>query len=95
MVARASVLMSDQVLSVMHAAGFGGSHGYLDPSPHNEAGAAYYVSGSPGLAETRTLVMCRVEGNPTDMAQFRVTVVSTLPALSASVKDMLTTRLRA
>jgi hypothetical protein len=41
----------------MHASGFGAAHGCLDPSPYNEEGAAYYVSGTPGFAETRTPVM--------------------------------------
>jgi len=33
-------------------------HGYLDPSPYNEAGAGYYVCGMPG-AQQSVLVMVR------------------------------------
>ena len=40
-------------------------------------------------------MQCRVEGNPQNMSQFRVTVVSPFPALSASTKDLIVTRLSA
>jgi hypothetical protein len=36
-----------------------------------------------------------VEGNPNNMAQFRVTVSSPAPALSASLKDLVVSGLKA
>ncbi|KAG1667410.1 hypothetical protein FOA52_004827 [Chlamydomonas sp. UWO 241] len=83
-------------LWVLRSANLGVEPGYLDPSPFNEAGAGYFVcqpAGGDG-EPTRTLVMCRVEGNPQDMSQFRVTVVSALPALSQTTKDLVVLRLR-
>jgi AP-2 complex subunit alpha len=38
---------TESVLGMLRAASFGVEHGYLDPSPHNEAGAAHFVWGAP------------------------------------------------
>lgn len=49
------------------------------------------------LTEFRCLcscyLQCRVEGNPQNMSQFRVTVVSGQPSLSASLKTLIVSRL--
>jgi hypothetical protein len=40
-------------------------------------------------------LQARVEGNPQNMAQFRVTVSSPAPPLSAQIKDLVVAYLRA
>jgi hypothetical protein len=57
MVERSTPLSMDATIALMRGMHFGVEHGYLDPSPHNEAGAGYFVCGPPG-AEQRTL--CQV-----------------------------------
>eukprot|EP00955_Chlamydomonas_euryale_P024421 257493-Chlamydomonas_euryale.AAC.1 len=47
------------VPEVLRQASLGVEPGYLDPSPYNEAGAGYFLSGPPGVEPTRTLVMVR------------------------------------
>eukprot|EP00798_Chlamydomonas_sp_ICE-L_P015243 gene15243-21325_t len=83
---RSGAIESDSVVSVLRAVNFGANHGHLDPSPHNEAGAGYFITGPAGQ-EQQTLVMCRIEGNPQTMSQFRVTVESSDPTLAATLKD--------
>lgn len=60
MVSRASPTTSEAIVAMLRQVQLGVEHGYLDPSPYNEAGAAYFVHGPPG-AEQRTLVMVRWE----------------------------------
>ncbi len=50
-------LASPSVVAVLRLANLGVEHGYLDPSPYNEAGAAYFVCGQPGGPEQAVLVM--------------------------------------
>jgi AP-2 complex subunit alpha len=52
-------LSSPSVVAVLRSVSLGVEHGYLDPSPHNEAGAAYFVCGQPGAPEQSVLVMVR------------------------------------
>jgi hypothetical protein len=50
--------------TALRAAGLGVEHGYLDPSPYNEAGAGYFVAtpAGPGTQEQTVLVMVRKLG---------------------------------
>lgn len=90
MVDRPSPLGSEAVTEILRSVQLGVTHGYLDPSPHNEAGAAYWTS-----ASGETLICeCRVEGNPTTRSQFRVTVSSPNPVLSESVKGLIAGQIR-
>jgi hypothetical protein len=41
------------------------------------------------------LLQCRVEGNPQNRMQFRVTVAAPDPALASSVKDMVAAQIMA
>eukprot|EP00798_Chlamydomonas_sp_ICE-L_P020228 gene20228-26981_t len=91
---RAGALTTDAIANVLRSASLGVEHGYLDPSPHNEAGAAYFCSLEGGQKQT-TLVLCRVEGKPQTMCQFRVTVESPSPVVAASIKDMIVLQLQA
>jgi len=93
MVERATPVATPTLVTLSRMVNLGVEHGYLDPSPHNEAGAAYFICGPQG-AEQSILVMARIEGNPQNMAQFRVTVASPAPQLSTHVKDLLATHLR-
>ncbi len=52
-------LASPSVVSVLRLANLGVEHGYLDPSPSNEAGAGYFACGPPGGPEQTVLVMVR------------------------------------
>jgi hypothetical protein len=141
MVERPSPLSVESAVALLRSTGFGVEHGYLDPNPHNEAGAAHFVCGSP---EQRVLVQVgagagcpraprasgpaassppawpccscrcrpatpcssspptaararaqvRLEANPQNRQQFRVTVSSASPLLSSSIKDMLVDKVR-
>lgn len=86
MVQRATPLSVESAVAILRTLGFGVEHGYLDPSPHNEAGAATFVFGAP---EQALLVQCRVEGNPQNRMQFRVTVASPSPTLAAALKEAI------
>eukprot|EP00201_Polytomella_parva_P006204 CAMPEP_0175083532 /NCGR_PEP_ID=MMETSP0052_2-20121109/27451_1 /TAXON_ID=51329 ORGANISM="Polytomella parva, Strain SAG 63-3" /NCGR_SAMPLE_ID=MMETSP0052_2 /ASSEMBLY_ACC=CAM_ASM_000194 /LENGTH=1189 /DNA_ID=CAMNT_0016355025 /DNA_START=55 /DNA_END=3620 /DNA_ORIENTATION=- len=48
MLDRPSPLSVDAVIQILRGAGLGVEHGYLDPSPHNEAGASFFVVAAPG-----------------------------------------------
>lgn len=95
MVERTSPLSSDAVVGIMRSLHLGVEHGYLDPSPHNEAGAGYmaYIT-TPGATPVRVLCACRVEANPSNRQQFRVTVVSPLPQLAEAVHSLLSVQIR-
>ncbi|KAF5828063.1 armadillo-type protein [Dunaliella salina] len=93
MVERATPLTTEIVTATARLANLGVEHGYLDPSPYNEAGAGYFVYGMPG-AQQSILVMARIEGNPATMAQFRVTLASQAPQLSMQLKDLLAQHIR-
>lgn len=94
MLERATPLSIDATLLLLRGLNFGLEHLYLDPSPNNEAGAAYFICGQPG-AEQALLCQCRVEGNPQNRMQFRVTVAAPDPALASSVKDMIVAQIMA
>ncbi|EFJ50611.1 hypothetical protein VOLCADRAFT_120602 [Volvox carteri f. nagariensis] len=81
-------LSPESVQSLMRLFHLGVEHGYLDPSPHNEAGAAYWGCG-PQEAQRSVICCCRVEANPQNRAQFRVTVVSEQPELAKAVHSLL------
>ncbi|GIL70205.1 hypothetical protein Vretimale_3499 [Volvox reticuliferus] len=87
-------LSSESVQSLMRLLHLGVEHGYLDPSPHNEAGTAYWGCG-PAEAQRTVICCCRVEGNPQNRAQFRVTVVSEQPELATAVHSLLVAQIRA
>ncbi|GLI58947.1 hypothetical protein VaNZ11_000735 [Volvox africanus] len=87
-------LSSESVQSLMRLLHLGVEHGYLDPSPHNEAGSAYWSCG-PAEAQRTVVCCCRVEGNPQNRAQFRVTVVSEQPELATAVHSLLVAQIRA
>ena len=53
---RATPLALDPIMTAMRQAGLGVEHGYLDPSPYNEAGAGHFVYHGAG-APQRALVM--------------------------------------
>lgn len=53
---RATPVTSPTLVTLARMANLGVEHGYLDPSPYNEAGAAHFVFGPPG-AEQAVLVM--------------------------------------
>ncbi|KAL6765657.1 Coatomer/clathrin adaptor appendage, Ig-like subdomain-containing protein [Haematococcus lacustris] len=93
MVERASPASIATVGAVTRLANLGVEHGYLDPSPCNEAGAGYFCYAS-NAGEQTVLVMARIEGNPQNMAQFRVTVVSQAPQVSAQLKDLIVSHLK-
>jgi AP-2 complex subunit alpha len=94
MVERTSPLSSPAIISLMRLLNLGVEHAYLDPSPHNEAGAAYLgYTALPGGAQQSVLCACRVEANPTNRQQFRVTVVSPAPALAESVHKLLSVQI--
>eukprot|EP00200_Dunaliella_tertiolecta_P006547 CAMPEP_0202346842 /NCGR_PEP_ID=MMETSP1126-20121109/5457_1 /ASSEMBLY_ACC=CAM_ASM_000457 /TAXON_ID=3047 /ORGANISM="Dunaliella tertiolecta, Strain CCMP1320" /LENGTH=1093 /DNA_ID=CAMNT_0048938303 /DNA_START=70 /DNA_END=3351 /DNA_ORIENTATION=- len=93
MVERATPLAIEMVTATARLANLGVEHGYLDPSPYNEAGAGYFVYGMPG-AQQSVLVMARIEGNPATMAQFRVTLASQAPQLSMQLKELLAQHIR-
>ncbi len=59
MLERPTPLGADAVLALLRLLGFGAEHGYLDPSLHNAAGAALFVSGSPGAEAS---LLCQVRG---------------------------------
>uniref|UniRef100_A0A7S0R8D3 Clathrin adaptor alpha/beta/gamma-adaptin appendage Ig-like subdomain domain-containing protein n=1 Tax=Chlamydomonas leiostraca TaxID=1034604 RepID=A0A7S0R8D3_9CHLO len=94
MLERTTPLTSPTIVAVMRSANLGVEHGYLDPSPYNEAGAGMFVYGPPGM-EQSVLVMVRVEGNPQNMAQFRITASSPAPQVAVAVKELLVAQLRA
>ncbi len=58
MVSREMPATVELMQTAMRQVGLGVEHGTLDPSPYNEAGAAYFVYGAPG-AQQRALVMVR------------------------------------
>ncbi|KAG2452624.1 hypothetical protein HYH02_002861 [Chlamydomonas schloesseri] len=84
----------ETVQGLMRMLHLGVEHGYLDPSPHNEAGAAYWACG-PADPQRVVLCCCRVEANPQNRAQFRVTVVADQPELAQSVHALLVAQLKA
>eukprot|EP00882_Tetradesmus_deserticola_P019241 GHRQ01020698.1.p1 GENE.GHRQ01020698.1~~GHRQ01020698.1.p1 ORF type:complete len:365 (+),score=199.38 GHRQ01020698.1:33-1097(+) len=94
MLERPTPLSIDATLLLLRGLNFGVEHLYLDPSPNNEAGAAYFICGQPG-AEQALLCQCRVEGNPQNRMQFRVTVAAPDPVLASSVKDMIAAHIMA
>mmetsp|Transcript_39785 Transcript_39785/g.88425 ORF Transcript_39785/g.88425 Transcript_39785/m.88425 type:complete len:1123 (+) Transcript_39785:142-3510(+) len=93
MVERAAPISIEGVLAVMRLANLGVEPGYLDPSPYNGAGAGFFHAGPTG-SEHNVLVMSRVEGNPQNMTQFRVTVSSPNPQLAATTKDLIVHQLK-
>lgn len=93
MLERATPLTSPTIVAIMRAANLGVEHGYLDPSPYNEAGAGNFVYGQPGM-EQSVRVMVRIEGNPQNMSQFRVTASSPSPQVAEAVKDLLVSQMR-
>ena len=91
-------LSSEAIVGIMRSLHFGVEHGYLDPSPHNEAGAAYWACGpadQPAESLASAICCCRVEANPQNRCQFRVTVVSPTPAVAAAVHQLLAAQIRA
>ncbi|GLC68315.1 hypothetical protein PLESTF_000678300 [Pleodorina starrii] len=90
----AGPLSPESVQNLMRMLHLGVEHGYLDPSPNNEAGAAYWACGLAGAQRT-ALCCCRVEGNPQNRAQFRVTVISDEPELAKAVHSLLAGQIRA
>lgn len=61
MVSRETPLTSEAVIGVLRQAGLGVEHAYLDPSPYNEAGAAYFYCGPPnGTPEQQQKVLVMV-----------------------------------
>lgn len=57
MVERGTPLGIDPTLLLLHGLNFGVEHLYLDPSPNNEAGAAYFICGPPGAEQA---LLCQV-----------------------------------
>lgn len=47
----------DPAVLLLRGLNFGVEHLYLDPSPNNEAGAAYFVCGPPGAEQ---MLLCQV-----------------------------------
>ncbi|GFR46483.1 hypothetical protein Agub_g8060 [Astrephomene gubernaculifera] len=92
--AAAGPLSAESVQGLMRLLRLGVEHGYLDPSPHNEAGAAYWACG-PAEAQHSSVCCCRVEANPQNRTQFRVTVVSEQPELATAVHGLLVAQIRA
>jgi len=58
MLERGTPLGIDPTLVLLRGLNFGVEHLYLDPSPNNEAGAAYFMFGPPG-GEQALLVQVR------------------------------------
>ncbi len=59
---RATPLGPEAVVAMLRAFNLGVEHGYLDPSPHNEAGAGRFSLGAPEqqlLTMARTLVISK------------------------------------
>eukprot|EP00198_Chlamydomonas_reinhardtii_P001583 XP_001690919.1 alpha-adaptin [Chlamydomonas reinhardtii] len=92
--AAAGPISPETVQGLMRLLHLGVEHGYLDPSPHNEAGAAYWACG-PADPQRVVLCCCRVEANPQNRAQFRVTVVADQPELAQGVHALLVAQLKA
>jgi AP-2 complex subunit alpha len=88
MLERGTPLGADATVALLRGLNLGVEHLYLDPSPHNEAGAAAFSCGPPG-AEQRLLVQCRLEGNPQNRMQFRLTVAAPDATLAAGVRDVV------
>ncbi|KAG2494582.1 hypothetical protein HYH03_007348 [Edaphochlamys debaryana] len=88
-------LSPEAVQGLMRLLHLGVEHGYLDPSPHNEAGAAYWGAGPVPEQQRPVLCCCRVEGNPQNRAQFRVTVVAEQPELAQQVHALLVAQVKA
>lgn len=88
MLERGTPLGIDPTLVLLRGLNFGVEHLYLDTSPNNEAGAGYFMCGPPG-GEQMLLVQTRVEGNPQNRMQFRVTVAAPDAMVAASLKDMI------
>lgn len=59
MVERPSPLGVEATLGLLRGLHWGVEHGYLDPSPHNEAGAGLFVAGPPG---GEGALLCQVGG---------------------------------
>lgn len=57
MVERPTPLGIDPTLLLLRGLNFGVEHLYLDPSPNNEAGAAYFICGQPGAEQA---LLCQV-----------------------------------
>lgn len=57
MLERATPLSIDATLLLLRGLNFGLEHLYLDPSPNNEAGAAYFICGQPGAEQA---LLCQV-----------------------------------
>lgn len=62
-------------------------------SRNHQLPLAVPLCASPLLSAVPPL-QARIEGNPQNMAQFRVTVASPAPQLSAQVKELLCTHLK-
>lgn len=88
MLERGTPLGIDPTVLLLRGLNFGVEHLYLDPSPNNEAGAGYFMCGPPG-GEQALLVQCRVEGNPLNRMQFRVTVAAPDAVLAGTMKNMV------
>lgn len=54
---RGTPIQAPSVVAAMRLTNLGVEHGYLDPNPHNEAGAGFFVCGQPGAPEQTVLVM--------------------------------------
>jgi AP-2 complex subunit alpha len=57
MLERPTPLSIDATLLLLRGLNFGVEHLYLDPSPNNEAGAAYFICGQPGAEQA---LLCQV-----------------------------------
>lgn len=86
---------NSDVQSLMRLLHLGVEHGYLDPSPENEAGAGYWACGPAEGQQRVSICCCRVEANPSNRAQFRVTVISEQLELATAVHSLLVAQLRA
>eukprot|EP00216_Chloropicon_sp_CCMP2111_P002302 CAMPEP_0198244466 /NCGR_PEP_ID=MMETSP1446-20131203/35195_1 /TAXON_ID=1461542 ORGANISM="Unidentified sp, Strain CCMP2111" /NCGR_SAMPLE_ID=MMETSP1446 /ASSEMBLY_ACC=CAM_ASM_001112 /LENGTH=972 /DNA_ID=CAMNT_0043928507 /DNA_START=138 /DNA_END=3059 /DNA_ORIENTATION=+ len=80
----------ERVHTLFQSVGLGVAQG-LDPNLHNIVG----VAGFTCETSSNTIVMVRLELDPKEGKQFRVTVASNNPALSASTKELLLRHLTA
>lgn len=61
MVDRPAPASVEAVVALLRSLGFGVEHGYLDPNPHNEAGAAQFVYGPQ---QEQATALCQVSRAP-------------------------------
>lgn len=94
MVQRSSPVGVEPVIAMLRALNLGVEHLYLDPTPNNEAAAATFLCGAPP-AEQALLCLVRVEGNPANRMQFRVTTATPNAVLASAVKDAVVQQLLA